>query len=396
MAQLFRKFLYGFQTQGLSYLLNAPRNELAHPRLTLTHRVRRGAVGLHDAIWPARVRFADRSAGNLTFVYDLGVAPVTFDFASYLAAAEVERRIRGLDGIVAVLVPGSHHGLRRELPEYELAVDVAARQWRVRNILLPMLSLLPSVRGCTICASRDEAKTLMPDDESRLYPEGYRVYLPRQPGKRVIHDHARCGAVIWPLLRAPEPALRFVADFLEGVAAGRRPIVISLRHSKVFAERNSRIADWLAFARTLDTRRYAPILVYDTEAALRRRSPELCGFASCEAASWNIEIRMALYQSAWLNMAIMHGPLELAMHNEHSRYMVFTPLETSPTTREALIHENGQPVGRNLDFARPGQCIAWTSDTLPAISGAFAAMEEELEALPDDRVVPLATPGSPR
>ena len=149
---------------------------------------------------------APYGAGTITGeqALDLGVAPVTFDFASYLAAAEVERRARQLASIFVVIVPGGYHGLRKETPDYEETTDVAARHWRVRNLVLPILALLPSVAGHAVFASRAEAARLIPSGSTRLYPSDYRMALPCQPLKRVIFDHAAKGTPIWPMFRATE------------------------------------------------------------------------------------------------------------------------------------------------------------------------------------------------
>ena len=115
MRQLFNKIAHGLKQRGLRYLLEAPRNELAHPRLGATRALRRAMVAASDLMRPAE-KTTEIAASSLIFVFDLGVAPVTFDFASYLAAAEVERRARQLASIFVVIVPGGYHGLRKETP----------------------------------------------------------------------------------------------------------------------------------------------------------------------------------------------------------------------------------------------------------------------------------------
>jgi len=378
MLFLTRKVAYGLRTQGVRYLLRAPRNEFAHPRMAATRFVRIGMISVLDRLKRSN-RPPDALAQDcLVFVYDLNVSPVTFDFATHLAAAEVERRLRKLEGIFVLLILGSHDGVRQELPDYGAALDPTARQWRVRHILVPLLALLPSVRGHAVCPSEREAEALMPSDMARLYPNDYRVFMPRQPLNRVVFDHARRGVPIFPVLRATERARQHVATFVETTCAGRRPLVISLRDSPNTPQRNSRLQDWLAFARSLDRERCAPIFVLDTDAVMRGRPADLDGEIVCEAASWSVEIRMALYEAAWLNMAVMHGPMELCWYSDRARYLIFYEPMTDANQMD-LMRDNGQALSGDLEFAMPWQRIVRQGDRLDVLRRAFEEMTRTLE-----------------
>jgi hypothetical protein len=379
MSALLHKISHGLRTQGLNYLVTAPVNELANPRLPVTRYVRSAIIGVRD-------RFSGTKTGNeawsddaLQFFYDLATSPVTFDFASYLAAAEVERRLRGLSAIHVIFVLGPKAGVRRELPDYEAAIDVPTRHARVRNILVPLLAFLPSVKSYAVC-SREQAESLIGADRSRIYPSDYRVFLPRQPAKKEIFEHARSGLSIWPMLRATDAGKRFVAEFLAREVQDRKPVVITLRNYDYSPERNSRNADWIAFADSLDPAVFVPIFVHDTETAMRRAPADFGRHVACHAASWSLEIRMALYEAAWLNMALMHGPMELCWYNEQARYVLFMTVGTAAINTEASLIANGHRLGIDLEFAKPYQRIVWKRDDLPALRDAFAVMQESLSS----------------
>lgn len=372
---LLRKITFGLRTQGASYLIRALRNEIAHPRLPITKYVRSAMIGAYGALRSSKPQARAWSDDSLLFFYDLETSPVTFDFTSYLAAADVERRLRGFAGLNVIFVLGRYGGVRKELPDYEAAVDRDARLWRFHHMLLPMLALLPSVRGYAVCGTREEAEALMPADTTHLYPSDYRVFLPRQPSKRVIHEHARSGVPIWPLLRATARGRRFVDEFLRREAKGRRPIVITLRNYDYTPQRNSRNEDWIAFADSLDPSIYAPIFVHDTETVMREPPADFSRHIVCEAASWNLELRTALYEAAWLNMALMHGPTELCWYNEKARYLFFIALGSAGVTTAEAIQEAGHRIGVDLDFAKPYQRIVWEGDRLDVLQRAFGEME---------------------
>jgi hypothetical protein len=379
MLALVKKIGFRLRTHGLGYFALLARNEMAYPRFRATQYLRTSLISL------ARL-LQKRSAGNgawsencLQFVYDLSVSPITFDFASYLAAAEVERRLRGFDGINVLFVMGAHKGVREETPDYEAAVNKDARLWRVRHMLLPMLGFLPTVRGVALCATREQAQALISSDQRRIYPSDYHVFLPRLPDKRVIHDHARRGVPIWPMFRATEHGRRLVGEFLEREAKGRKPIVITLRNYPYTPQRNSRNEDWLAFADSLDRTRYAAIFVHDAETVMQPPPADFSRHIVFDAASVNLEIRMALSEAAWLNMALMAGPTELCWYNENVRYLLFIAVGSAAVQTEAALVRNGHRVGFDLDFAQPYQRIVWQVDEFSTLRREFLAMEAFLD-----------------
>jgi hypothetical protein len=378
MLPIARKIVYGLRTQGPIYLVRAPVNELANPRLKVTRYLRQAIVGMGGRFAGPAMASDAWSGQSLQFFYDLAASPVTFDFTSYLAAAEVERRLRGLRSLNVIFVLGPHGGSRQELPEFEAAVDVESRMARLRNVLIPMLSFLPSVEGFAVCGSREQAKALASSLPDRLYPSDYRVFLPRQPSKHVIFEHARAGVDIWPMLQATGAAVRYVADFLARVANGRRSVVITMRNYGYSPERNSQHDEWIAFANGLDRAVYAPIFVPDTETAMRHTAANFGGHIVCEAASWSLEVRMALYEAAWLNMALMQGPLELCWYNERARYLIFFDSNVDRVNRDEALVENGHRLGADLEFAKPYQRIVWRRDELAALKEGFAMMEAQL------------------
>jgi hypothetical protein len=373
------KLVRGLRTHGLHYLAILAHNELSYPRFSCTPKLRNAMIAVMDRLRADRSRQDAIRKDCLQFVCDLAVISVAFDFTHCLAAAELKRRQLGLAAIEVIFVPGDVDGLREEAPQYDRVMPVASRHWRVRHILVAMLALLPSVRGYTFCGSRDEAATLISRAPSHLYPEDYRLYLPRQAARRVVHDLAAQGVTVFPMLRAPHRARELIAQFLDRTAPGRKAIVITLRDYPYTPQRNSRIDNWVLFASSLDRSVYAPIFVFDSETVMHRSEADVGGHIVCEAASWTLEIRMALYEAAWLNMAVMHGPMELCWFSEASRYLVFLEVGLAPVGMKSTLINAGHPPDRDLIFARPYQHIVWEGDHLPVLQREFEAMLPRLE-----------------
>src|SRR5262249_8132666 len=152
---------YKLRAGGLRWLTGRLAEEWRLPRTAVGQAVWRGARRLGRALSGDRGDAAAAPSEDALYAfYDLAVAPVTFDFLWFLAGAELARVRLGLAGVHVVIVPGPHGGLRRETPEYEARVDAEARRARIQTILLPACSLLPSLAGLTVAASRHQARQI--------------------------------------------------------------------------------------------------------------------------------------------------------------------------------------------------------------------------------------------
>lgn len=315
---------------------------------------------------------------TLFFFYDLREHPITYDLAQQLVIAELERRERGLQMVHLVIVPGEWR--YRGYDNYAQAVPDDALTMRKHHLALPMAQLLPSCKGVTLCASREEAEWLRFAVARHVFPAGYE---PACSERIVPMARARNPGIppaqFFPMLRANPEARRWVDQYLADAAGGRRPVVITLRQYGFMSVRNSRLADWIAFAQGLDRDRYVPIFVPDTSQVASSLGPDFRGEVVCEAASCNLSIRMALYEAAYLNISLMQGPLELALYNEACRYAVFIPLDVSPQTQREHLMERGFSIGSDLPFAKPWQRIVWEPDTLSAIRRTFAELESLID-----------------
>src|SRR5205823_11820303 len=186
----------------------------------------------------------------------------------FLAGADLQRRCLGLERIHVVIVPGSDDGLRKENPSYEAVVDREARCWRIHNILIGAVGLLPSCIGFTLAASRYEAAVIRSGAAVCHYPRGYEPILPVAHHPNDSLYPARAGTRPIGVLRAGAQGLRYIDQWLASYAADRRMITITLRDYEYNPGRNSDVAAWVDFVRELDLRIWFPVFVLDTERTL--------------------------------------------------------------------------------------------------------------------------------
>jgi hypothetical protein len=312
--------------------------------------------------------------------YDLKVAPVTFDFLWFLAAADLERRRCGLKSIHVVIVPGSHEGLRQERNDYNVVIDAQARYARIHNILVQACRVLPSCTGLTVATSRSEGAFLR-TVARHVMPADYEPALPVFAGPQSCLEAARNGEAGVACLRAPAEELRVVDAWVKTHAGSRRVVGITLRGYGYMPARNSNLSAWVAFAHSLDKSRYCPVFVPDTNDTIEGLRPELQEFTVFPEAAWNIALRMAFFERAFLNLGVNNGPMGLAWLNARVRYATLK-IETPQVPQSSLgfIRSFGFEPGKSLPFATPLQEWVWQDDTKEVIAATFGRLVERIDA----------------
>jgi hypothetical protein len=383
-----RRLATNLHSEGFSWL----RKRLAAEKAFPTTRIGRGIHllarrGLRAAAAAPRALnriIATEFPGsrNVLFAfYDLQVAPVTFDFLWFLAASELHRRRSGLKSVHVVIVPGPHDGVRQEHDGYEKVVDSSGRQARIHNMLIPACRLLPSCSGVTLAGSRAEASFLRSAVAHHVAPKDYELSLPVFPGPQACLEAARAGDADVACLRAAPEDLRIVTAWARRNCGGRRIVSITLRRYGYMPARNSSVPAWIAFARGLDSSRYSPVFVPDTNDTVEGLPATLREFTVFPEAAWNIGLRMALYEHAFLNLGVNSGPMGLAWLNARVRYaMLKIEIPHVPQSSLEFIQSFGYEPGKSLPFATPLQEWLWEDDTEENIVRAFQRLTQKIEA----------------
>ena len=320
-------------------------------------------------------------SGTLLAFYDLAVAPVTFDFLWFLVGAEVERRRANFNSIHIIIVPGTENGLRKEHPDYDAVVDHAARQARIVNIIIPACRFLNTISGTIIATSRAHADRMQMRAPTRVFPKKYKPALPGYPGPLPYLEAARKECEDIAVLRATTYDLRSAEAWLSERALGRLPVIITLRDYQFMPARNSDLKAWTKFAQTLDTTKFLPIFIPDTDQCLGTPPSELTPFTVCPEASWNLGLRMALYEKAYVNLGVNNGPMGLCWLNSNTRYITFKILsESVPQTTADYMKHLGFEIGCSLPFATPWQKWVWEDDTADVIAREFTAFVRRMDS----------------
>jgi hypothetical protein len=310
--------------------------------------------------------------------YDLEICPATFNLAEFLVAAEVEAKRLGKEGFILVLVPSKGDDALA-WKEFDSVVDAASRQWRMHNMLVPLAALSPACKGTHVLARRAEVARFL--GAGPVFPPLYDgVNLRSLDTGAFYREVNRPG--LFEGLRAPQQGRRYLEAWKAARGVARPIVTITIREFGFDPARNSNLGAWAEFARVLEARGYCPVIVPDTEAAFSRQHfDEAHLFREC---AWNLGLRAALYESAFVNFFVPNGCFVLVLFSTTCSYigMNFLPAGSIVTTAAAYA-QIGHTIGENYKFAQPRQRLCFREDSLANIVAEFDRFERDFGAVKD-------------
>lgn len=210
----------------------------------------------------------------MIFAYDSTAGDPGFDFLVWLVEAEMFRRRIGSPAPLQIVF--KHANL----------LDAVGQGW-LANVWRPLLDMLRATE------SEDATAPV------RSHPSYEHLF-------KAVVDAVERGETA-PRLAADARACHRVKDWLQMIG-NRSPVVITLRECDYSTHRNSDLQAWLAFARDLEEAGERVIFVRDTAKA----SESIKNFQTFPLASFEVRIRLALYEQAKMNFFVSNGPMMLA------------------------------------------------------------------------------------
>lgn len=313
----------------------------AFPALAQTLAEKGVEIHTHgDGLLPhiAKMMQADADLKVMTAVYDLAVAPPTYDFITFLAAAEDYRKQIGMDVIDVVFQPGPMFGFRDD----NLPPDVDEREAMLWRVCVAATRLLPTVRNVEVLRERREIEA--------QFPLGYTVETPLP-----------CyGASFF---KGAEPVFRSTprAKALAKKVTGDKPyIVIPVRGAAYWEHRNTNIQAWKAAVQYFKDAGWNVFWVPDTN------GEDVPHEKNIREASLDVDLRLALYEGAQLVTGLIGGAACLALFGE-VKYLFFHHIDSGPTTDREYLKRLGMDL--DADWTPRGKVI-FGQDTQAAATKA--------------------------
>jgi len=297
---------------------------------------------------------AVRGVKTLTAFYDLAVGPVSFDFVVFAIKADMVRRARRMDRLHIVIVP-HEAGVDNMFRDKRDLYDAPEMHWRLWNICIPAARLLRA--SVSLAPSREWAEYIGNDSaKAHRWPDDWDHQTLKNRHHLVgdIIEWHKAGQLV-PKLRASEHANRAVQKWYQD-----HRIVTMTTRSTYMSERNSDIVAWEKAGAHIQSRGYALLRILDTSEALGKGR----GYAEL-----NIDLRMACYQNAALNLQANNGAASLCWFSE-APYVMFGA-NNNPNEWDGLFVKQGLPLGANWPWATRDQHLSYGRETADTIIERF-------------------------
>lgn len=148
-------------------------------------------------------------------------------------------------------------------------------------------------------------------------------------------------------------------------------VTITLREAEHWAERNSRVEEWIGFAKYLQAHGEKVIFIRDTAKA----DEPIPGFACIPMASKDLLWRMSVYEGAKANLFKSNGPVTLAVYSDRPwLQFVETTDELStyrPNRPEFWETAMGVKPPEQYPWSAPNQRLVWADDTYENLVAAW-------------------------
>ncbi len=305
--------------------------------------------------------------------YDFSLARISYNYFGFLVMAELARRRAGADGVHVVFVPADGDGFRAN-NQY----DLEQKRWRVRNILMAGAGLLPSCRQMTLCQSREEARKIFDRTDGEVFPKGYTIEKPVvawHTGLSVIAGNRGDNVQV---LEASEQARSYLQEWVSNLCPGKKFVTITLRSAAFHPTKNNDVELWAELAARIEKDGYRAVIIPDTDNALLPMDPCMGDFLQVPIAAFNIDLRMALYEAAFLNLFVSNGPAQIAALNRNVQFVQFISGEyiADPV---AMERHAGVKFGSTPPHLNLFQKYVWREQTIDVLWENFKEMAALLE-----------------
>jgi len=368
-----RIFLKKLRKNGIGWLYWRSKKEFSNP----DNEKLKNLINTYLRIKKKFSRRKIQEGDYLYGIYDLEASALTFNIIDFLCALEIEVQIKKKAGFVLVVVPKKSTP-SKYTSDYEKIIDESTETWLVDNVIINTLRLHPKFKGLSLLPDRKTVNDVI--EKYDVYPELYDSFNLRQIDIKKFYKTAIMPGV-FEGLRATTQGKRYIQKYLVENNITKKIITITIRQYAYDPIRNSDLPEWKKFFDYLISRDYHPIIVPDTHNAFSKTLPfeNEYIFSDC---CWNTQLRMALYEAAFMNFSVPSGACSMILYNPNCSGIFMNMLpegsEVSCDTKERFGFERENDY---LKWITPRQRISLLPDKYDNIVFEFERLTKI--ALPD-------------
>jgi hypothetical protein len=324
------------------------------------------AAGEHPELESHKVLYA---------FYDLNVSRTTYDFLGFLSLADIEREKAGCPYIHIVIVPADNNEFNSSMSGI---INLTEHNWRKRQILGQCCGLLEYCSGFSVVSTREEAVQIC-RSAVHIFPLNYDEEKPSECWEFTHLFEAVSKGFDVLRLKASSSALEHTENYLKAYNGKNKKVVsITLRDAPVKPLRNSNIEAWKQFAKYLELNGYLVVVIPDTDNCwnLKGWSSDTLIF---NHACFNVELRMAMYESSHINLGVNNGPMHLCALSASCAYIMLKQIteEYVHSSTQSFLNR-GFEIGKHFPGAKEFQKFVWENDDFDIIKYHFEMLENSM------------------
>lgn len=355
---------------------NGQRTTLS--RHTAKHRAKSIATKHREllAARPARAPTVAPPSSVIHAIYDADKNPITYDVAFFLQAAEIFRKLSGAkDLVVSIAWPADISAIPDLSKAYNQAVDADAKVFRIFHIAVQMAQL---VANNMVFQIKDRkyiaaAAELAKDARIVTFPD------PGNTHHSIYYRLVNENPDLMEGFSASKAAHRYVDNWLRTLSGPKKILCITLRQYAYDPQRNSDLAAWDEFLGRVDPAEFSIVVVPDTDRFADVASAFRGKYPIFTPACFDVDLRFALYEAAYLNMFVNNGPGTAATLSRKIRYIMFKLLVPGVVhCAEELLRQLGFTPGETPAYAGKYQKWVWADDDAEILWSEFCAMKEQI------------------
>lgn len=328
------------------------------------------------ASMPARPPQTARNNSIVHAIYDTEKNPISYDVAFFLQAAEIFRKISGsADLIVSIVWPSDILEIPGIPKVYDLAVDAHAKAFRIFHIAVQMAQLIPNKMVFQIKDRRFLDVPLAFADGRKVIPFPHPDNTHHSIYYRLVNENP----ALLEGFAASHAAHRYIGDWLRTLSGPSKVLCITLRQYAYDPQRNSDLAAWETFLGQVDPAEFSIVIVPDTDRFADVEPPFSGRYPIFSPACFDVDLRFALYEAAYLNMFVNNGPGSAATLSKKTRYLMFKMLapDVVHCSEEVLMQLGFEP-GKSPKYASRFQKWVWADDDAETLWVEFCAMRKQI------------------
>lgn len=309
--------------------------------------------------------FLINEGDKLFFVWDLRVAPVTFDFFWGVSIATChiqEKKIKKLH----VIILYEKGKLREEEKDYSDAVSLQQRISRIENLLIASCEMIKNIEYSLL--NKNETKHIL--KRKRVFPKNYFVNFPtyiQSKHYRILHKKKFETDILKKNVNFTLKARKWLEKKDKNF---NKLITISIRDYKFKTYRNSKLEEWKKVYEDLQELGYRVVIIPDTESNINLSEYFAKNDIYLESKNNNL-LKVGCYQNSILNLFVDGGASTPCIFS-NLPYIIFNiiPPESIEYSTN-LLTSRKFALGSQPNFLKRNQVWVWKQAKYKVIMNAI-------------------------